>query len=128
MNVGQKPFKENEKMETETAVDELEVKTLPPGNDPAEALLEALDHGKDWWRHVNVAFDEDRQKEWWAGLSQADRAHWLLGRLWNCTDILGSMYHGEITDRDPWQEHKHVLTVAALVRLLAKELKVRAAA
>src|ERR1019366_6031036 len=116
MNVGQKPFKENEKMETETAVDELEVKTLPPGNDPAEALLEALDHGKDWWRHVNVAFDEDRQKEWWAGLSQADRAHWLLGPLWNCTD------------RDPWQEHKHVLTVAALVRLLAKELKVRAAA
>jgi hypothetical protein len=30
MNVGQKTFKENEKMETKTAVDELEVKTLPP--------------------------------------------------------------------------------------------------
>jgi hypothetical protein len=97
-------------------------------NDLAEVLLEALDHGKDWWRHIRIVFDEERQQQWWAGLSQVDRAHWLLARLWNCTDILGSMYHGEITDRDPWGEHKHVFTVAALVRLLAKELKVRAAA
>lgn len=90
--------------------------------DRTRALFEALEHGSDWWRHVEFAFNHESHNRWWAGLSHPNRARWLLGQLWNCRDILGSMYHAEITDRDPWGEGNHIFTVGALARLLAKEL------
>jgi hypothetical protein len=34
-----------------------------------------------------VWFDDDRAA-WWASLTADQRAHWLTGQLWNCTDIL----------------------------------------
>lgn len=92
-----------------------------------DALIEALEYGDDWWRHVELDFYREDHNRWWAALSHANRARWLLGQLWNCRDTLASGYHAEITDRDPWGNH--VFTYAALARLLAAELnEIRAAA
>lgn len=93
-----------------------------------DALLDALECGQDeWWKQIQIDFNHDRHNRWWQRISQRRRAAWLLGQLWNCTDILPSAYCNEITDRDP--EGRHNFTYAVLARLLAEELKeVRTAA
>ena len=42
----------------------------------------AADEANVWW-------DEDRSV-WWSGLTIEQRARWITGQLWNCSDIMGS--------------------------------------
>jgi hypothetical protein len=44
-------------------------------------------------------------------LSHAKRAHWLLGQLWNCTDIPPNIMHEEIESRTELGE-RHMFTWA----------------
>lgn len=92
-----------------------------------DALLEALEYGDDWWLHVDVGFNHERHNRWWRRLSHRSRARWLLGQLWSCTDILPSIYHHELTDRqadeDPELDRDFFFTYGTLARVLAKELK-----
>ena len=92
-------------------------------------LLNAFDvcGGDKWYKHLDMGFYDERHNLWWQQLSPERRAEWLLGQLWNCTDVLPGIYHNEITDRDP--EGRHNFTYGVLARLLAQELKeVRTAA
>ena len=57
-----------------------------------EALLEALDYQDDWWMHIEIDFNLERHNKWWSRLSGRRRASWLLGQLWNCTDIVPRLY------------------------------------
>lgn len=68
-----------------------------------------------------VELTDDRHNRRWERLSHKRRARWLLGQLWNCSDVLPSFYLDEITDRDP--EGRHMNSYAVLVRLLARELE-----
>jgi len=64
-----------------------------------DAFLECLERfdcgdAEPW--HEALADDElifffspDKQR-WWEGLSSPDRGHWLIGQLWNCTDVMPS--------------------------------------
>src|SRR5437667_8338585 len=69
-----------------------------------DALLEALEHHDDWWKHVEVEFLHERHNRWWKRLSHRSRARWLLGQLWTCSDTLPSLYHSELTDRQADQD------------------------
>jgi hypothetical protein len=37
-----------------------------------------------------IEWHDDERADWWAGLNAEQRAHWLAGQLWNCTDTLPS--------------------------------------
>ena len=47
-----------------------------------EALLDALDHDDEWWKHIEIDFNRERHNRWWSRLSDQHRAKWLLGQLW----------------------------------------------
>ena len=49
---------------------------------------------------------------------------WLLGQLWNCTDILPGMWRTEI---DQWADYTTAGTYAAGVRVVHRELQAEAA-
>lgn len=88
-----------------------------------EALVDALEFGDQWWKHVEIDFNHERHNRWWNRLSEKSRAKWLLGQLWNCTDVLPSLAWSELTDRDPWGETKHRHTYGTLARVLSRELR-----
>ena len=90
-----------------------------------EALLEALNYSDDWWKHVEIEFNFRHHDEWWRGLSDRRRASWLLGQLWNCTDIVPGDTRCEV--RDWFPNCQEPFTYAALTRLLAVDLAERAA-
>jgi len=53
--------------------------------------VDAWDGETEWWAplgNVNSSYfaGHKLQREW-AEMSKEDRARWLLGQLWNCTDI-----------------------------------------
>jgi hypothetical protein len=85
------------------------------------ALEEALERGTDWWQYLEIDFHNDCDREWWRKLSGWDRARWLLGQLWNCTDIVPGALRSEF-------DGQNVITYARLARLLMKELQGEAAA
>src|SRR4051794_13060376 len=51
----------------------------------------ASDEANVWW--------DESQAAWWNGLTVEQRAQWITGQLWNCSDILpSSVYqHLELT-------------------------------
>jgi len=53
----------------------------------------------------------------------AERADWLLGHLWNCTDIVPADTRLEV--RDWFPDSNEPFTYAALSRLLAQDLTER---
>lgn len=91
-----------------------------------DALLEALPYGDDWWYHVDISFNHERHNRWWRRLSHRNRARWLLGQLWVCSDILPSISHNELLDRhadeDPELDRDSFFTYGTLARVLKKEL------
>jgi hypothetical protein len=44
---------------------------------------------------VLLSFSSNR---WWRRLSHRNRARWLLGQLWDCSDILPSISHNELLE------------------------------
>ena len=89
-----------------------------------EALLEALDYPDDWWMHVEIDFTLERHNKWWSQLSGRRRASWLLGQLWNCTDIVPACTRQEVQAWFP--DSNEPITYAVLSRLLAQDLRARA--
>ena len=82
-----------------------------------DALLETLDwHYKQYWfkrlaedpGYVCLWNDEKQAK--WERMSVTEKAHWLCGQLWNCTDALPD---GDIMAED---FNLTSTTYAALVR------------
>jgi hypothetical protein len=88
-----------------------------------ECLLESLDHGEDWWQHLEMDFLRDRHQRWWDGATPLKRAYWLLGQLWHCTDIVGSQTLSEVQDwLLPDDPNANLGTYAKLARALKADL------
>jgi hypothetical protein len=60
-----------------------------------EALENALIEGEidSWEQRVEIEWWNPAQESWWKTLSQNQRAQWVLGQLWNCTDCLPGAIH-----------------------------------
>jgi hypothetical protein len=91
----------------------VEVKSM---NRPKRAELRQK-HG-----HANITIDfyRERHNLWWSRLSEKRRAEWLLGQLWNCTDILPGMARSEV--REWFSENQEPFTFGQLARLLKRDL------
>lgn len=83
-------------------------------------LLEALDHDEEWWHNIEIDFHRDRHNLWWSRLSYKKRAEWLLGQLWNCTDIVPSLTRSQV--RNWFPDDPEPLTFARVARLLKRDL------
>ena len=77
-----------------------------------------LDHEGDWWRHLEMNFMRERHQRWWDSTSASDRAYWLIGQLWNCTDTVPSELRESVRD---WLEDEY-FSYARLVRALKADL------
>jgi hypothetical protein len=79
------------------------------------ALVEALDDtfrgNRSWWEALNIEMLDPAKQAWWDGVAARQRASWLLGQLWNCSDILGTV----VCSTADLMGNK---TVAQLVRIL----------
>jgi hypothetical protein len=57
-----------------------------------DALIEALEFSwaddLPWWNLLEIDFFDPNRKAAWARADAQTRAIWLLGQLWNCTDIV----------------------------------------
>ncbi len=85
-----------------------------------DALLNALDHNDEWQENIEIDFDREEHNVWWSGLSERERAEWLLGQLWNCTDIVPSLTRTQVMD---WHaDDPEPFTYAQLARLLKRDL------
>jgi hypothetical protein len=84
-----------------------------------DALLDALDHNEDWWKSIEMDFYRERHILWWSRLSEKRRAEWLLGQLWNCTDIVPSLTRRQVME---WFDEPEPFTYAQLTRLLKRDL------
>lgn len=53
--------------------------------------VDAWDGETDWWAPLAAVdpsyFVRDKLKKIWAEMNKEDRARWLIGQLWNCTNI-----------------------------------------
>jgi hypothetical protein len=53
--------------------------------------VNAWDGETEWWaplEDVNPSYFADRKfQQNWTGMNKEDRARWLIGHLWNCTDV-----------------------------------------
>ncbi len=53
--------------------------------------INAWDGETDWWAPLEGVdpshFVGHKLKKNWAGMNKEDRARWLIGQLWNCSDI-----------------------------------------
>ena len=53
--------------------------------------LDAWDGTTGWWAPLESVdpshFAGHKLKKNWAGMDKEDRARWLIGQLWNCTDV-----------------------------------------
>lgn len=86
------------------------------------ALMEALDAGgKSWWNHIEMDFYDSAQQARWNRLDKVNQARWLLGQLWNCTDILSGQGHDIVEEYDPMNDAK-VTTYGRLARFLKHRL------
>jgi len=63
-----------------------------------DALLECLDAGSSnpWYQALAddevLWFRNEPDQEEWSALDLKQRALWLIGQLWNCTDVLPGEY------------------------------------
>jgi hypothetical protein len=85
-----------------------------------DALLNALDYNEEWWHNIEISFIRERHNLWWSRLSAKKRAGWLLGQLWNCTDVVPGLTRLEVKDWLP--DDPDPSTYAWLVRLLKRDL------
>ena len=57
-----------------------------------DALIDALQESwavkREWWELTDISFFNPSQQLWWHRLDQRHRALWVLGQLWNCTDVV----------------------------------------
>jgi hypothetical protein len=54
-----------------------------------DALTEALDSfDQPWWSNVDLVFFNADQRQRWEAMPTTERSRWLIGQLWNCTDIV----------------------------------------
>jgi hypothetical protein len=58
------------------------------------AIDESGKHSDDWYPYLGdeqpVFFYDPRMQDRWDQLSPRERGRWLIGQLWNCTDIMPS--------------------------------------
>jgi hypothetical protein len=51
---------------------------------------------EDWYKHMEddevLLFFNPEKEKWWNTLSLKEKGRWLIGQLWNCTDIMPSVY------------------------------------
>ncbi len=85
-----------------------------------ECLLEALDHNEDWWRNLKMDFMRERHQRWWDSASDSERAYWLLGQLWHCTDTVPSLERVSVMDWIGTEEE--YFSYATLARALKQDL------
>jgi len=106
-------------------------RSLKTGHAPGhirECLIEALDDfERDWWKNLNIELLRERHQRWWNESSNDQRAYWLLGQLWHCTDIVsGGTMDWTLgwlrADDDSLYEKQPLRTYAALARLLKNNL------
>jgi hypothetical protein len=64
-----------------------------------EAFMACVDEqfiGQRWWealaREETLEFFDPKKQAAWECLTLRERATWLTGQLWNCSDILGGEY------------------------------------
>ena len=87
-----------------------------------EALIDALDAGgKAWWKKIELELYDDAGQKKWDRLGKVEQARWLLGQLWNCTDILGGNGHDIVEEYDSRNDAK-VTTYGRLARFLKPKL------
>ena len=63
-----------------------------------DAFADALDiktseSPAKWYENLNadtISFDDPKMQKRWKSLSPRDKGIWLIGQLWNCTDIMPS--------------------------------------
>jgi hypothetical protein len=82
-----------------------------------DALVEALEitwEDRPWWELLEICFFDPAKQSWWDAATAVQRATWLLGQLWNCTDIAP---HDICTDA-----YLQRRTYAALARKLKSDL------
>jgi hypothetical protein len=83
-----------------------------------DLLLEAFDEAVDrpWWEHLKITFYDSKQQNSWTRTSPMGRARWVLGQLWNCTDVVP----GYMCDN---HDFPRGTTYAQVVRRLRKEIE-----
>ena len=102
---------------------------LKTGHAPShlrECLLEALDHGEDWFKNLEMDFMREHHQRWWNSASPSERAYWLLGQLWDCADFVPLAVYDDVKDwLDPAEEQfarRDLGTYARLARALKRDL------
>lgn len=57
-----------------------------------DALVEAIEEtwqgDRSWWEVVDIVFVDSAKQIWWEQTPASERGEWLLGQLWNCTNIV----------------------------------------
>ena len=57
-----------------------------------DALIEALESARGdarpWWELLDVLFFDPARQVWWDDSTAVERANWLIGQLWDCTDTV----------------------------------------
>ena len=89
---------------------------------------DSLGLGKKYWHHapghirgaLGDAFDTD--DEWWMSFDTPKQALMLLGKLWNCTDIVPGLLRVEIAEWLDDERLLHGCTYAQAARALKEEL------
>lgn len=65
-----------------------------------DALVEALECSfcadEPWWDALQIEFFDPAKQLCWDSAVPKNRALWLLGQLWNCTDIVSSEIWSEL--------------------------------
>jgi hypothetical protein len=84
-----------------------------------DALLEALEEtwreSRPWWEALAIEFFDSSKQIWWDQTTACERGAWLLGQLWNCTDIVSGHFWVPV-------DLPRGRTFARLVRALKAEL------
>ena len=94
-----------------------------PGHlrDAMEELVWARYRGSHWWDRLadgNVlSFYDPAWQATWEAMPTKQRAHWLTGQLWNCSDIAGRDLC-DMLEMEPGQSQ----TYATIARHLRGEL------
>jgi hypothetical protein len=84
-----------------------------------DALIDALEsavcNGGTWWDALQIEFYDPANQLWWDAATPRKRAAWLLGQLWNCTDVVSEVVCSYLNL--PGRR-----TIGRMVRLLKRQL------